>query len=115
MSTEIVPREKVTKQGVQGIVSVAGGIGALLLSGLGGIPGIIVGGVITVAGLLLSGSKHERTAGIATTVVGGAIVVGSLGILGGLVHGVLVAGGIVLLGLGAYSLVKFFRGLKSRS
>jgi len=116
MSTDIVPREKLTKQGITGLVSVAGGIGALILNVIDrGIPGLIVGGVITVAGLLLAGSKHERTAGVVTTVVGVGSLAASIGILGGLVHGVLVAGGIVLLGVGVYSLLRFFRGLKSRS
>ena len=116
MSTDIVPREKLTKQGVQGVVSVVGGVGALVLNALtGGLLGIVVGGVITVAGLLLCGSKHERTAGIITTVVGAATVAASVGILGGLVHGVLVVGGVILLGVGGYSLFRFIRGLKNRS
>jgi len=116
MSTDIVPREKLTKQGVQGVITVAGGIGALVLNAIAtGLPGIIVGGVIAVAGLVLSSGKHERSVGVATTVVGAATVAASVGILGGLVHGVLWAGGIVLLGIGAYSLFRFFRGLKTRS
>jgi hypothetical protein len=116
MSTDIVPREKLTKQGVTGLVSVAGGVGALVLNVIDkGVVGMIVGGAITVAGLLLSGSRHERTAGVVTTVVGAATLAASVGILGGLVHGVLVAGGIVLLGVGAYSLFRFVRGLKTRA
>ena len=116
MSTEMVPRDKLTKQGLNGLVSVAGGVGALVLNALAaGLPGVIVGGIITVAGLALSGSKHERGVGVATTVVGAATIAASVGILGGLVHGVLWIGGLGLLGVGIYSLVKFFRGLKTRS
>jgi len=113
MSTDIVPREKLTKQGLQGVVSVAGGIGSIILAAITAhwVPGVIVGGIIGLAGLALSGSKHDRTLGVVTTVVGGAAVVASLFHLGGL----LVAGGIVLLGIGAYSLYRFFRGLKARS
>jgi hypothetical protein len=113
--SDVVPRSKVSKQGVQGVVSLAGGVGALVLASIGGLPGIIIGGVITVAGVLLSGSKHERGAGIITAVVGAATVVASIGIFGGLVHGLMYGAGIILVGLGGWSLFKFFRGLKSRS
>ncbi len=118
--SDVVPRSKVAKQGVQGIVSLAGGVGAFILAGItGGFLGIIIGGVVTVAGVLLSGSKHERGAGIITTVVGAATLVASLPVLhsifGWLVHGVMVGAGIILVGLGGWSLFKFFRGLKSRS
>jgi hypothetical protein len=113
MSTEIVPREKVTKHGLQGVVSVAGGVGSIILAAITAhwLPGVIVGGIIGLAGLALSSSKHDRTLGVATTVVGGVAVFASIFHLGG----ILVTGGIVLLGIGVYSLVKFFRGLKSRS
>jgi hypothetical protein len=119
--SDIVPREKLTKQATQGVVSVAGGIGAFVLAGITAHPllGIIVGGVITIAGLALSGSKHERGSGVVTTVVGVATLAASVPLLsrvfGGLVHGVLIAGGIILVGVGAYSLFKFFRGMKSRT
>lgn len=113
MSTEIVPREKVTKHGVQGVVSVAGGVGSIILAAITAHPvfGIIVGGVIGLAGLALSSSKHDRTLGVVTTVVGAGAIAASIFHLGGL----LVTGGIILLGVGAYSLFRFFRGLKSRS
>lgn len=113
MSSEIVPREKVTKSGVQGVVSVAGGLGSIILAAVTAHPvlGVIVGAVIGLAGVALSSSKHDRTLGVATTVVGVAAVFASLFRAGG----ILVAGGVILLGIGAYSLFKFFRGLKSRS
>jgi hypothetical protein len=113
MSSEIVPREKVTKSGLQGVVSTAGGIVSIILAAVTAHPlfGIVVGGIIGLAGLALSSSKHDRTLGVATTVVGGVALVASIFHLGGL----LVAGGVVLLGIGAWSLYKFFRGLKSRS
>jgi len=121
MSTDIVPREKVTKQGVQGVVSIVGAVGAFILAGVTMHPviGILIGGVITIAGLALSGSKHEKGAGVVTTVVGVATLAATVPfvsrIFGGLVHGVLIGAGFVLLGVGAYSLIRFFRGLKSRS
>ena len=113
---DIVPRDKLTKQALQGVFAVAGGVGSLVLSGLGTAGGIVIGGVLTVVGLAFAGSKHERTAGVVTTVVGAATLLS--GILPGLrhlVHGFEVGTGIILLGVGAYSLIKFFRGLKSRS
>ncbi|MGA2977713.1 MAG: hypothetical protein ABSF77_20625 [Spirochaetia bacterium] len=119
--SDIVPRQKLTKQGVQGAISIAGGIGAFVLAAITSIPvvGIIVGGIITIAGLALAGSKHERGAGVITTVVGVATLAATVPfinrIFGGLVHGVLIFGGIVLVGVGAYSLFKFFRGLKTRT
>jgi hypothetical protein len=119
--SDIVPREKLTKQATQGVVSVAGGIGAFVLAGITAHPvlGIIVGAFITIAGLALSGSKHDRGPGVITTVVGAATLAASIpilgGLFGGLVHGVLVGGGIILVGLGVYSLVRFFRGMKART
>ena len=121
MATDIVPREKLTKQGVQGVVSVAGGIGAFILAGVTAHPvvGILVGGLITIAGLALSGSKHEKGAGVVTTVVGVAALAATVPfisrIFGGLVHGVLIGAGVVLVGVGVYSLIRFFRGMKARS
>jgi len=121
MSSEIVPREKLTKQAVQGVVATAGGLGAFLLAGIAMHPvlGILIGGAITVAGLALSGSRHDRTVGVVTTVVGAATLAASIPFLsrifGGFVHGVLIVGGIVLVGVGVYSLFRFFRGMKSRS
>jgi hypothetical protein len=119
--SDIVPREKLTKQATQGVVSIAGGVGAFMLAGITAHPvlGIIVGAFITIAGLALSGSKHERGSGVVTTIVGAATLAASIpilsGLFGGLVHGVLIGGGVILVGVGVYALVKFFRGMKSRT
>ena len=119
--SEIVPRERLTKQAMQGVISVAGGIGAFVLASLTAIHwiGIVVGGLIAVAGLAMSGSKHDRALGVVTTIVGAATLAASLPFLtrlfGGLVHGLFVGAGIVLVGLGVYSLVKFFRGMRTRT
>jgi hypothetical protein len=117
--SDLVPRDQVSRQGVRGFVAVAGGVGTLFLATLGGIPGIIIGGVITVIGLALSGGKKERTAGVVTAVAGAAVVVSSLpflsSVFGGLFHGVMYAAGIVLLGVGGFSLYRFFSNLRKRS
>jgi len=116
---DIVPRDKLAKQGVQGFVAIAGGIGSFVLAGVVRHPigGIIVGGVLTVLGLIFAGSKHERVAGVVTTVVGAATLIASIPFLGlgGIVHGLAIGAGVVLSALGIYSLIKFFRGLRSRS
>lgn len=113
---DIVPRDKLTKQALTGFFAAGAGLASLVLSSLGRGGGIVIGGILTVAGIIFAGSKHERTAGVITTVVGAATLLSSvLPGLGHLVHGFEIGTGVVLLGVGAYSLIKFFRGLKSRS
>ena len=110
--SDIVPRNQVTKSGVKGVGAVAGGVGLLLLVSLHGILGILAGGVITVVGLALSGSKSDRTSGIVTTVAG--VVTMAAALIPGL-RWLMWIPGIGLLGAGIYSLVKAFRGMKSRT
>ncbi len=110
--SDIVPRGEVTKSGVKGVGAIAGGVGLLILASFSGLLGIIAGGAITVVGLALSGSKSDRTAGVVTTVAG--ILTGVTALVPGL-HWLMVVPGLGLLGAGVYSLVKFFRGMKSRS
>jgi hypothetical protein len=110
--SDIVPRSVLTKQGVKGVGAVAGGVVLLALAG-GGLFGIVVGAVLALGGLALSGSRSDRTAGIVTAVVGAATLL--TGIFGGPLAWLMRAAGIVFLGGGIYLLVKFFRGLRSRS
>lgn len=113
--SDIVPRNVLTKQGVQGVGAVAGGVVLIALAG-GGLFGIVVGAVLALGGLALSSSKSDRTAGIVTAVVGAATLL--TGIFGGQFLGLgwlMRAAGFVFLGGGIYLLVKFFRGLRSRS
>jgi hypothetical protein len=110
--SDIVPRSVLTKQGVKGVGAVAGGVVLLVLAG-GGWFSIVVGAVLGLGGLALSGSKSDRTAGIVTAVVGGATLL--TGIFGGPFAWLMRAAGFVFLGGGIYLLVKFFRGLRSRS
>ncbi|MGD0724457.1 MAG: hypothetical protein ABSB63_02730 [Spirochaetia bacterium] len=110
--SDIVPRSVLTKQGVKGVGAVAGGVVLLALAG-GGLFGIVVGAVLALGGLALSGSRSDRTAGIVTAVVGAATLL--TGIFGGPLAWLMRAAGFVFLGGGIYLLVKFFRGLRSRS
>jgi hypothetical protein len=113
--SDIVPRSQLTKDGVKGVGAVAGGISLLALAG-GHIFAIIAGAVLTVAGLALSSSKSDRTAGIVSTVVGAAAL--ASGILGRWIPAIpwlMRVAGLVFLGAGIYSLVKFFRGMKTRT
>jgi hypothetical protein len=118
--SDLVPRSELNKRALQGIVATGGGIATLIVAGISGahwLAGVLIGGVVGVVGLVLSGSKSEKTAGIVTAVAGAGLLVSSLPFLRGLfgwVHGVLIGGGIVLLGVGVVSLVRFFSGLRKR-
>ena len=116
---DIVPRSQVTKHGLKGIGAIAGGAGLLVLSSLSALPllGLIAGGALAVVGLSLTRTKSDRTAGIVTTAAG--IVTGVSSLLNVLhlptLSWLMWIPGIALLGAGIFSLVKFFRGMKSRS
>ena len=111
--SDIVPRSEVSKSGVKGVGAIAGGTGLLVLAGLShGLLGIIAGGVITVVGLALSGSKSDRKAGLVAAVAGAVTLASAL--IPGL-RFLIVLPGIGLLGAGVWSLIKFFRGMKSRT
>ena len=112
--SDLVPRNRLAAQATKGIGAIVGGAVLLFLAS-NGIFGIIAGGLLTVAGLALSGSKKERTIGIVTAAVGIATL--AAGIFGGRFfpfQWLMRAAGIVLLGAGAFGLVRFFRDLKKR-
>jgi hypothetical protein len=115
--SDIVPRSQVSRSGVQGVVSIAGGVAAFVLAAVSSVPwlGFVVGAVIAVAGFALSRGKKDRVAGVIIGVVGVATLAVSLPLFGGLAHTLLIGAGVVLVGIGGWSLLKFFRGMKSRS
>jgi hypothetical protein len=115
--SDIVPRNQLAGQGARGVIAIAGGIGALVLAGMTSWTGIIVGGLLAVIGLVLSGPKKERIGGIVIAVAGAAVLVGSIGIplISRFADWVMRAAGIVLIGVGGYSLVKFISGLRKRT
>jgi len=113
--SDVAPRSQVTKQGMTAVGGIGGGIALLALATFH-VFGIIAGAVLVVAGLALSSSKSDRMVGIVTAVVGAASL--ATGILGGRLPGIpwlMRAAGFVFIGVGIYSLVKFLRGVKSRS
>ncbi|HET6485110.1 MAG TPA: hypothetical protein VFH83_01750 [Spirochaetia bacterium] len=118
--SDIVPRNTVSKQGVHGVVGVAGGIGTIILAGLNPVLGIVVGGVMGVIGLAFArGTKSERVGGIITAALGAGTVLSGLGHLlrhggSGLFSGLMYGAGILLVGYGGVSLYRFFRNLRKR-
>jgi hypothetical protein len=113
--SDIVPRNQVTRQGVVGVAALGGGVALLVLAG-GGLFGIIAGGALLVAGLALTSSRSDRTAGVVAIVVGAAsLATGILGHALPIITWLMRASGIVLLGTGIYSLVRFFSNLRKRS
>jgi hypothetical protein len=112
--SDIEPRSQVTRSGMKGVGAVAGGAGLLVLAGISAIPliGIIAGAVIAAVGLALMTSRSDRTAGVVTAIAGAATLLGAI-----IPHlrWLIWLPGIALLGVGIYSLIKFFRGVKSRS
>jgi hypothetical protein len=115
---DMVPRERLSSVGVRGVIAVAGGIGILVLAGIGGWPGILVGGALALIGLAFTSSRSDRNAGIVTAAVGAAVLVSSIpilhGLFGGLFHWLMRAAGIVLLGVGGFSIFRFISGLRRR-
>ena len=117
---DIVPRKEMVKLGLMGIGGVGGGLGLFLLKGIasiGGalsIPGLIAGVLVTTAGMVVASSKEDRRAGMLTAGAGAITVVASLPLIGALAGWLMSLAGIGLIAGGAYSLYKFWKGLKSR-
>jgi hypothetical protein len=111
--SDIEPRSKVSKNGVKGVGALAGGVGLGILAALSThwLPGLIAGGVLAVVGFSLSGSKSDRTAGIVVAGAGIATAVAAIAHLSGLIW----VPAVALIAAGAWSLFKFFRGVRSRS
>jgi hypothetical protein len=111
-----------------GVGAGVAGVGLLVLNAFsGGWAGLVVGGLVVLGGLGIMGSKgssdpkDKRLGGLVATA--GAVTAGAalFQVLPGLqgLHNlgsfVLWASGIGLLGLGIWNIVKFVKGLKSRS
>ncbi len=113
--SDIVPRNQVTKSGMTAVGGIGGGVALLALAGFHWF-GIIAGAVLLIAGIALTTSRSDRNLGIVGAVVGAASL--ASGILGRwlpFIPWLMRAAGLVLVGVGIWSLVKFFRGMKTRS
>ena len=91
---DIVPRNQLVKQGVQGIAGIGGGIGLLILKAIasaGFIPGLIAVGA------------------------GAVTIVASIPAIGGAVGWLMPVAGVGLIVAGAISLFRFLRNLRRRS
>jgi hypothetical protein len=119
---DIVPRNQLVKQGVQGVAGIGGGIGLLILRGIAAIgeaafsvPGLIIGGVVTVAGMIIMSSREDRRAGMITIGAGVLTLAASLPLVGGIANAFMWIGGLGLIVAGGISLFRFLRNLKRRS
>jgi hypothetical protein len=119
---DIVPRNQLVKQGVQGIAGIGGGVGLLILRAIAAIgegafsvAGLIVGGVVTVAGFVIMSSPEDRRAGMITIGAGALTLAASLPLVGGIANAFMWIGGFGLIIAGAISLFRFLRNLRRRS
>lgn len=117
---DLIPRNELVKQGVKGFAGVGGGIGMFILRWIAGggtgfsLPGLIVGGAVVVAGLAISTSKEDRSAGMITAAAGAATVIAALPVIGPAAGWLMGLAGVGLIAAGAYSLFRFFRNLSRR-
>ena len=112
---DIVPRNKLVKQGVKGLGGVGGGITILILSSLGTISGLVFGGLLTAVGILISKSKDDRIAG--TIVAGAGIItlISKIPAIGSVASWLMGIGGVGLILAGGWSIFKFIKNLRKRS
>ncbi|MDR2501165.1 MAG: hypothetical protein LBD37_08840 [Treponema sp.] len=123
---EIVPggtntsRRALAKQGVSAAGCLIGGAGLFILRWLPGLLGGLAGGAVTLAGIgaLLSKDPEARKLGPMVTLAGGLTILANLPFLtklGGMAQFILAGGAAVLLLMGVWKGVQFFKGLKSLS
>lgn len=107
-----VPTNELVRRGGKGIAGIAAGAGILLLRGLAGsVLGGVVGGILLVSGTaLLAFREKERPTGAILTGAGALTLLASFGVGSGL----LALAGFGLIGAGAFSLYRFWKGLQSR-
>jgi hypothetical protein len=115
---DIVPRNQLVKQGMQGVGGIIGGVALLILraiSSAGFLPGLIAGAIVGIAGLVIASSPEDRTAGMVAVGAGALTIVASIPGIGSLVGWLMPVAGIGLLIAGGISLLRFFRNLRRRS
>jgi len=112
-----VDADDVRRSGMRGVIATGGGIGLILFNSLLHIPivGWVVGGALVVLGVMgvLGRNRTDKTSG-AVLLGAGALGLASF-LFKGITGFVLGAGSLGLIGYGVFNLIKFARGLKSRS
>ncbi|NOY09871.1 MAG: hypothetical protein GXP33_13640 [Spirochaetes bacterium] len=110
---DLVPRDRLIKNGLKGFGAVGGGMGILILKALSTnlIVGLIAAGLVAVIGVTIGSSKEDRTAGLIT--LGVAAVTAVAAIVPGL-RWLMSISGWGLIAAGGITLFRFFRNLKKR-
>ena len=117
MSNYPVDSSDLRSRGTKGVMSVVGGLGLLGVNALIHIPvvGWILGGLLVAVGIggIFGKSKTDKTSGAIMMAAGAA---GLAAILLPKFTGFLLgAGGLILLGFGAWNIFKFIKGLRDRA
>jgi hypothetical protein len=105
-----------TKQGVNAVVGIGGGLAMLLLTG----PlGVILGGVSAVVGIVALNSRdpEDKKPGTAFTVAGFLAIAAKIGmpaIIKSIAGTLLGIGAVGLIATGVWNGIKFLKGLKSQ-
>jgi hypothetical protein len=109
-----VARNVLARQGVQGVVFLAGGI-IVMIAARGGAFGIVAGALAAIVGIALMGSRPDRFAGIVALAAG--LVTLLAGIFSrplGWLLWLMRTGGLALAAVGGYWIVKFVLNLRKR-
>jgi len=117
MSNYPVDSSDLRGRGTRGVMSAVGGLGLLGVNALIHIPvvGWILGGALVIVGIsgLFGKAKGEKTSRNIMLAAGAAGLAALL--LPKLAAFLLGAGGLALIGYGAYNIYKFVRGLRDRA
>jgi hypothetical protein len=114
---ELVSRNEMSKQLINGVGGVGAGIGLLIVNGFHPLVLLVGAGICGAVGLGMLASKSEKKAGAAMlgagVLAGGAAALALLSFVGlGFLPWL---AGIGLIGLGGFSIFKFFSNLKKRT
>ncbi|AEF83716.1 hypothetical protein TREPR_1729 [Treponema primitia ZAS-2] len=105
------------KQGMTAVGGIVGGAVLMIMRALPPVLGIIAGLVVGILGIggIISKDKDDRKFGLLATVAGGLSILSRIGIIRPLAGTLLSISALGMLVVGAWSGIKFFKGLKRRS